>query len=140
MEDCSMCCQLIISLVALIVAITTMIVNFKMLHVMKKDITEAIMNMQNRFDNSLERAKQRLIYEKYFTSNGKPGNFEDLVKKAYDDIYKLIPFTCDDYQQEDHLLAEWLIVYRDYDTDTNVIEPKRICKLADEIHKIRIGR
>lgn len=131
--DCTNCCETI----ALVVSVLTFACNVIMIFIMQKELKPEIKKLQQKFDNTLERTKKRLIYERYFDAMGKPDNFRDLVKMAYVDIMKLIPHTSDDYKQEDWLLAEWLIIDRKYDTNIDIDERERIRKLAREISEIR---
>lgn len=104
-----------------------------------KEIKPEIEKLQQKYDDTLERAKMELIYKRYFTSNGKPltEQFYELVRKAYADIMKIIPETNDHYQQEDWLLAGWLIRERDYDTRIEIEFKDRQRFLADDISQIR---
>lgn len=134
--DCKNCYELL----TLLVAVLTLVCNGFMIYIMKKDIKNEIRNLQNRFDNVLERAKKRLIYERYFPQGERPTDFESRVSSAYTDIKKLIPTTNDNYQQEDWLLAEWLVQKRGYGDEILNDEDKRIMKLAEEISRIRRNR
>lgn len=132
-----MCDKMCIDTIGILIAAITMVLNIIMIFIMKKDIKGEIQKLNQRFDNALERAKKKLIYEKYFNTMGKPNNFNELIKKAYDDITKLIPDSSDDYKLEDLLLAKWLVENRDYCIDINLYERDKINKIAKEIYNAR---
>ena len=132
-----MCDKMCIDTIGILIAAITMVLNIIMIFIMKKDIKGEIQKLNQRFDNALERAKKKLIYEKYFNTIGKPNNFNELIKKAYDDITKLIPDSSDDYKLEDLLLAKWLVENRDYCIDINLYERDKINKIAKEIYNAR---
>ena len=134
--DCKNCYELI----TLIVAVLTLVCNGIMIYIMEKELRKDIKNLQNRFENVLERAKKKLIYEPFFPQGEKPNDFESRVSSAYIDIKKLIPTTNDNYQQEDWLLAEWLVQKRGYGDESLNDEHERIKKLAEEISRIRRNR
>lgn len=134
--DCKNCYELL----TLFVAVLTLVCNGFMIYIMEKEIRKDIKNLQNRFDNVLERAKKRLIYERYFPQGEKTNDFESRVSLACTDIKKLIPTTNDNYQFEDWLLAEWMVQKRGYGDESVNDEHVRIMKLAEEISRIRRNR
>lgn len=141
---CASCVDVVamtISALALVVAVITMVCNLKMLHSLTQNIAPEIkeMRLQRQLDVSLDNAKSRLIYPCYFqeevSREPNTSEFKEAVRKTFEDILKVIPDLSDKgFEQEDWLLAEWLLNVKNCNLRT--LTKKEIKEMAEAVHSV----
>lgn len=146
---CIISCLDVISTVSLLIAFATFIFTFLMYEIMRKDIVQGIKDIsyKQQLDRSLEYAKKRLVYQRYFKKdecrdfeNDKVSDeFKNAVYNTFDDILKIIPDLSEKgFQDEDWYLAEWLLEVKYNSLKTP--QKSDIEKLSKIINQIRKNR
>ena len=146
---CIVSCSDVISVVSVLVATSTLVFTFLMYEIMRKDIVQGIKDIsyKQQLDRSLEYAKKRLVYQRYFEKdecrdfeNDKVSDeFKNAVYNTFDDILKILPDLSEKgFQDEDWYLAEWLLEVKYKCLKTP--QKSEIEKLSKKISQIRKNR